>query len=361
MNFAGFKIGLVGPLPPPEGGMAIQTAQLARLLGDAGATVVIVRVNEPYRPLWVRKLRGVRALLRLIAYLVRLWKAIGQVDVVHLLANSGWSWHLFAAPAIWVAWLRKRPVIVNYRGGEAENFFSRSWWVVKPTLKRASRIMVPSGFLVEVFKKRGFSASIVPNVLDLTNFPCRGATVENISAPRFIITRNLEAIYDIDTAIRAFYKIKQEIRGAQLSIAGSGPEEKILKAQVHELGLDASVQFCGRLNRQEIIGLYQNADLMLNASVEDNSPNSLIEAMACGVPVVSTSVGGIPWLIEDRVSGLLVPARQPDDMAKAAIELLRNALLRSHIIGEALNVAQRFDQKAVLVKLEVEYADLVNH
>ena len=109
-------IGLVGPLPPPSGGMANQTRQLARLLEESGLSVELVQVNVPYHPRWVEHLRGIRAAFRLVPYLANLWRAAGRVDLFHIMANSGWAWHLFAAPAIWIAHLRGIPAIVNYRG-----------------------------------------------------------------------------------------------------------------------------------------------------------------------------------------------------------------------------------------------------
>ena len=144
---AASRIGLVGPLPPPSGGMANQTRQLARLLGEEGLDVELVQVNAPYRPPWVEPLRGVRAFFRLAPYLVRLWRAAGRVRLFHVMANSGWAWHLFAAPAVWIARLRGVPVVINYRGGGAEEFFERSLFWVRPTMRLADRVIVPSGFL----------------------------------------------------------------------------------------------------------------------------------------------------------------------------------------------------------------------
>ena len=97
------SIGLVGPLPPPSGGMANQTRQLARLLTDAAMAVEIVQVNAHYRPHWIGNLRGVRAVFRLVPYLLRLWRCAGRADLFHVMANSGWAWHLCAAPAVWIA------------------------------------------------------------------------------------------------------------------------------------------------------------------------------------------------------------------------------------------------------------------
>ena len=92
------SIGLVGPLPPPSGGMANQTRQLAGLLADTAMAVEIVQANAPYRPAWVARVRGVRALFRLVPYVFRLWRCAGRTDLFHVMANSGWAWHLCAAP-----------------------------------------------------------------------------------------------------------------------------------------------------------------------------------------------------------------------------------------------------------------------
>ena len=142
---AGLRIGLVGPLPPPAGGMAMQTRQLAELLRGEKADVLLVPTNAPYRPAWVANWRGLRAVFRLLPYLVALWRAAGRSDVMHVMANSGWSWHLFAAPAVWISRLRRVPVVVNYRGGEAAEFLARSARGVRGTMRRTSRLIVPSG------------------------------------------------------------------------------------------------------------------------------------------------------------------------------------------------------------------------
>src|SRR6185437_827815 len=129
---ANLTIALVGPLPPPGGGMANQCRQLAELWQADGIAVRLVRTNEPYRPRWLEKVRFLRAPARVLPYWCVLWKTCGAVDLVHLFANSGWSWHFYAAPAIVVARLRRVPVIVNYRGGGAAEFFARApRWVAK--------------------------------------------------------------------------------------------------------------------------------------------------------------------------------------------------------------------------------------
>ena len=169
------RIGLIGPLPPPSGGMANQTRQLGELLAAAGAQVTTVQVNAPYRPSWIGRVPLARSVFRLLPYLSALWRAAGKSDVFHVMANSGWSWHLFAAPAVWVARSRGVAVVVNYRGGEAAEFLQGSAALVRFTMRRVAALVVPSGFLQGVFQRFGMQAEIVPNIIDLSRFAPREA------------------------------------------------------------------------------------------------------------------------------------------------------------------------------------------
>ncbi|MCL6484934.1 MAG: glycosyltransferase, partial [Janthinobacterium lividum] len=170
MIFAGLRIALVGPLPPPAAGMANQTAQLARLLRDDGAHVQLLAVNDSVLPPWLARIRYLRAALRLPVFLWRLWRMANTVDLFHIMANSGWSWHLHAAPALWIASLKGKPALLNYRGGEAAAFLARSPRLVALSLSRASAIVVPSVYLAGIFEQYGHTAHIVPNVVDLQRF-----------------------------------------------------------------------------------------------------------------------------------------------------------------------------------------------
>ncbi|HZM47506.1 MAG TPA: glycosyltransferase family 4 protein [Burkholderiales bacterium] len=323
MSDAALRIGLVGPLPPPSGGMANQTRQLARLLGEEGLNVEIVQVNAPYRPSWIESLHGVRAFFRLVPYLVQLWISAGRVRLFHVMANSGWAWHLFAAPAIWIAKLRGIPVVVNYRGGGAREFLETSIFWIRPTLRLADRLIVPSGFLQEVFRDFGVAAEVVPNVIDLDRFSARtepgGGGGDR---PHLIVTRNLEPLYDIGAAIRTLAIVRRARPGARLTIAGSGPERDRLAALAQSLGAGDSVVFTGRLDNERIAGLYREADISINPSLVDNMPNSILESLASGVPVVSTDVGGVRYVVEHRKTALLVPPRDAEAMAGAVLELL---------------------------------------
>ena len=355
-DLGGLRIGLVGPLPPPHGGMSNQTRQLAHLLAESRVTVEVVRTNAPYSPAWVASLRGVRALVRLLPYLLRLWRCAGRVDLMHVMANSGWAWHLFAAPAIWIASLRGVPVVVNYRGGEASAFLMRSARIVKATMARANALVVPTGFLVGVFARHGIEARLVPNIVDTSRFARKEAAVAS-APPHLIVARNLEPIYDNATAIRAFAIVRNDFPAACLSVAGTGPERGALEQLVAELGLGDAVSFTGALDRDAIAALFRSADVMINASRADNTPNAILEALATGVPVVSTDVGGIPFLVQHEKTALLVSVGDPEALAAAAVRCLSDRALARQLVANGWAMVEGFTWPAVRTTLARVYRD----
>ena len=338
-------IGLVGPLPPPFGGMANQTRQLAELLRGEGVSVSVVQTNAPYRPHWVTDIPVVRAVFRLIPYLVSLWKVSERCDLLHVMANSGWSWHLFAAPAIWIAKLRNTPVIVNYRGGEAASFLGKSSQLVGFSLRMASGLIVPSGFLKTVFARFNLASEIVPNIIDLERF--RNPSPHRPIRRHLLVARNLEPIYDNETAIRAFLAVHRKHPDATLTIAGSGPLAAPLRTLADKLGLADAVIFTGRLDREAMAQAYRNADIAINPSLVDNMPNSVLEALASGVPVVSTDVGGVPYIVCDGQTAQLVPPNAPEAMAEAILRLMNDNTLSEQLINNGLAEVQNYTWQRV--------------
>jgi glycosyltransferase involved in cell wall biosynthesis len=220
-------------------------------------------------------------------------------------------------------------VVINYRGGLAEDFLAAQGASVRRTLRRAAALVVPSGFLREVFARHDMHAMIVPNVVDLETFgPAKRINPRAGNAPYIVVARNLEYLYGNDIAIRAFVALRARFPGATLSIAGSGPELETLRQLAVDLRVAEAVEFTGRLEVAEMAALYRTADVVLNPSRADNTPNSILEALACGVPVVSTRVGGIPFLVEHAKSAWLVEPDAPEEAAAGMARVLQDPELQ---------------------------------
>jgi len=125
-------------------------------------------------------------------------------------------------------------------------------------------------------------------------------------------------------------------------VAGEGPERSTLEALAKQLGLEASVVFAGQLEHEEVARLYQQASVMLNPSKVDNAPNSVLESLAAGVPVVSTDAGGVAHLVAHRQTALLVPVGDFHAMAAALISVLSDTALADGLAARGLEFAQRF-------------------
>lgn len=335
-------IGMVGPTPPPNGGMALQTLQLVDMLRAEGFMVTPLSTTPAWKPAFIGRIPILRAVVRLLTFIFAVWRLAKKADVVHVMANSGWSWQLHAAPALWLCWLRGTPAIVNYHGGAARDYFDQSFSRVKPSMDKASLVVVPSGYLEDVFADFKIDTRVVPNVVDRMLF--KPNTEPKIESDVFtlVITRNLEEIYGIRTALEALAIVLAQTPGVCMKIAGSGPQELQLKALTQQLGIADNVDFVGRLDRAGVVALYESADAMLNPTTVDNMPTSVIEAMASGLPVISTDVGGIPYIVTNRKTALLVPADEPGLLASAILELKASVTLQQQLREGALVEVEKY-------------------
>lgn len=346
------RICLVGPVPPPYGGMSVQTLQLGDLLRKEGLEVITLPVNFPF-PKWlhfVDKLKYIRATVRLFFYFVVLFRMLRRVDLIHILSNSYLNFFLYTTPALIVAKFYGRKVIINYRGGLAREFLAKYKWAACRFFRSADAIIVPSEFLVDVFKEYGYMPYIVPNVIDLGRF-FNQEIRDPLNGPiRLLVVRNLEKIYNVGCAIRAFHYIQKAFPQAKLILVGEGTEERALKRIVSNMKLEGVV-FGGRVHHQDLPKVYKEATVVLNPSDADNFPISVLEALASGVPLVSTNVGGIPYLIKDGLTGLLVNRNDAKEMADRVLRLLQDKDLYQHLSENGQKEALKYSWDFIRPKL----------
>lgn len=333
------SICLVGELPPPTGGMAIQAEMLGAALRSEGHRVRHVRTNALSQDSPLRQLPLIRGVVNFAMYLPLMLIGAMSCKVVHIFSNSGLSFFLFSAPAILTGRLLRKHVVVHYHGGAAPLFLASSGRLVVPLLKSASALVVPSGYLARVFSEHGLKPVQIPNMVA----PAEPRVDHGLPPrPRILMARNLTPVYNVACGLRVFSKVLARFPEAELIVAGEGPERDALLRLAQELGAAGRVQFLGNIGNARLREWMLRSDVLLNTSRTDNQPVSIMEAFASGLVVVSTSVGGIPDLVRHEINGLLGPDDDAPALAALVLQALQDADLRQRLVRNARASAEQF-------------------
>jgi L-malate glycosyltransferase len=348
---------LVAPALRILGGQAVQANYLLQHLGREPNFEISFVPHNPRLPGPLRLLQSikyVRTLVTSFVYCVNLLIQIPRHDIVHTFSASYLSFLIAPAPAIILARLFGKKVILNYRSGEAEDHL-RCWpRTAAPIMRLADERIVPSQYLIDVFWKFGLRATAVPNIIDPDRFRFKE---RKPLRPIFLSNRNLYPLYNVACILRAFARIQQAFPEARLIIAGDGIQRPSLENLARELKLQ-NVEFRGRVAPHKMHELYDEAHIFLNSSNIDNMPGSILESFGTGMPVVSTSAGGIRCIVTHEQTGLLVPRNDHDAMAAWAIRLLESPDLASSIARNAYEECAGYTWEAVREKWLAAYARL---
>jgi glycosyltransferase involved in cell wall biosynthesis len=339
------KVGIVAPSLRYVGGQSVQADLLLRLWqNDREIDTKFIAVDPPLLSGfgWAENLPGIRTLLREPIYIWGLWRGLEDVDIAHVFSASYWSFLLAPAWAWLVGKLRSKKVLIHYHSGEARSHLQR-FRSGKFVLARADKIVVPSGYLVDVFREFGLRASAVPNLIDLSQFRYRE---RNPLRPHLVCTRGFSAYYSVDVVVKAFAEVQKEYADSVLDLVGNGPLENDLRKLVADLKLN-NVNFTGVASRKEIGRYYDQADIFINASWLDNMPVSVIEAFGSGTPVVTTSPEAMPYLVEHGQTGLLSPVGDERALASNVIRLLREPTLAKALARNAYQESRKYSWEAV--------------
>jgi len=342
----------IGPYPPPYGGMAIQLQTMAENLRKDGFDVTVIKVNQDI-PFILKNLKGIRTFINFIYYIHALFKNIPKVDVVYILASSHLYFFVIVAPAVLLSNFYKKKTFINYRGGGPQEFFKRFRPIIYYIMKQV-KITVPSGYLKKVIKDYlKLDSYIVPNIayLDLFSYRERAPL-----KPYFLCTRHFEPMYNVSCIVKAFKIIAKKFPEAKLGLVGDGLEREKIISLVKQLGISDKVKFYGKLPHEGLPKIYNNYDIFINASNVDNFPGSIVEAFAAGLPVVSTNPGGIPYLVKDGKTGLLVNMNDCGALAQKAIFLLKNPQIAIKIA----RVARKESEKCRWEKVKKTLLEVIN-
>jgi glycosyltransferase involved in cell wall biosynthesis len=352
------RVALIGPSMRYVGGQSVQADLLLNNWKDdpdVAASFAAVDPRFPFGLRWAERVPVMRTIVRQPLYLWKLWRSLKDVDIAHIYSASYASFLLAPLPAWCVARARGKKTLVNYHSGEARDHLRRSP-IARRLLQRADKLVVPSGYLVQVFREFALEAQVVPNIVDISQFQYRRRAPVR---PHLVCTRGFHPYYGIDLVVRAFAQVKELYPEAQLDLVGGGELEQSIRDLVRQLNL-SNVNFVGVASRKDIGGFYDRADIFVNASNLDNMPVSVLEAFASGTPVVTTEPEGMKYIVAHERTGLLSPPGDATALAKNIVRVLKEPDLAARLAQSAFEESSRYRWAAVREQWLRVYAGLTS-
>ncbi len=290
---------------------------------------------------WPGKMR------RLADMLSTVWRTRNNYWLAQVDLYSGPAFYWAAAVCILLRMLHK-PYILTLHGGSLPEFGRRRPWAMRKLLRSAAAVTAPSLYLFEAMREFRADIQVLPNAIALAHYPF---LLRDSARPRLVWIRAFHDIYHPTLAVRVLAQLQERFPDIQLTMAGPDKGDGSLQATqalARELGVDQRIQFLGQVPKAEIARWINSGDVFLNTSSVDNCPVTVIEAMACGACVVTTAVGGIPYLCNHGADAMLSPPGDVDAMVESVAEVLGQPALAAALSRNARSRVELLDWSAIL-------------
>ena len=284
-------------------------------------------------------------LLRLVDMLWSIVNYRNDIDYV-LIDTYSTSNFYYALLCAYVAKILNIKYIPILHGGNLPERLKKNPKFSKFLFENSYKNVAPSGYLQDAFQKAGYEVTYIPNNIEINNYTFKK---QEKLEPKLLYVRAFSTLYNPGLALEVLQKLLKKYPDAVLCMVGpdrDGTFEKI-KVKCKEMGLEDKVTFTGKMEKEAWWELSKAYDIFINTTNFDNTPVSLIEAMALGLPIVTTNVGGIPYLVADGTDGLTVPPRDADAMAEKIDYLVSNPVQAKAMAQNARKKAESFDWEMV--------------
>ena len=283
-------------------------------------------------------------LLRMMDMILKTIRYGSKVDYVLIDTYSTYNfWYAFVVSQICI--LFEKPYIPILRGGDLPNRIKSSPKFSKLIFCNSLYNVAPSTYLFNIFDNLNYpNLKLIPNTIEIGNY---NFLKRNELAPKILWVRSLSVIYNPKMAIDVLAILKTSFLEAELCMVGQEKDVRMNDLKEYADSLGVNVTFTGKLSKTDWIKLSENYDIFINTTHFDNTPVSLIEALALGLPVVSTNVGGIPYLVRDKETALLVNDSDSQAMADAINELIKSPELAKELAANGRKLAEQFDWQIV--------------
>ena len=250
------------------------------------------------------------------------------------------------------------PFALFLHGGDLPLRVVKSPFISKQLFSAATKLISPSEYLRSSFLKLGYQPVLIPNIVNIKNYHYK---VREIDSVDLLWVRNFREHYNPILAVNVLAKLSDLSIPTSLKMVGPGGIDSSLescRARAVELHIADKVDFTGMMTKAQWIELSKSCNVFINTTNVDNTPVSVIEAMALGLPVVSTNVGGIPFLLEDGVDALLVEPNDQEAMCRAIERLKSDPELVKQLTLNARKKVENFDWEVVKHKWKKLFDEL---
>lgn len=232
--------------------------------------------------------------------------------LIDTFSTSNFYYALFTSQLCRLCNVKYLPIL---HGGNLPNRLNQSPKLSRLIFKNSNQNVAPSGYLKYEFEKKGFSTTLIPNTIPIKSYRFKKRLKIK---PRLLYVRAFAKIYNPTMAIEVLKELKNTYPNAALCMVG--PDKDGTQADVQQLikryQLHDSVEITGVLSKEDWHKKSEDFDIFINTTNVDNTPVSVIEAMALGLPVVSTNTGGLPYLINNGKDGILIEKENPSKMVQ---------------------------------------------
>lgn len=329
------RILLIGNYQPSVGGISGQMEVLCQCLQKEDIDCTIFSTKGSF-------------LKRLLRF-CELLRIARQYDVLHIHGCSEWGF-LPIVYGIFIGKIWHKRIIVTYHGGGADEYFSQHARFVKRWFSRANVVIVLNGFLKKVFDKYAIPCVVIPNIVELSE-PVQRKEHKGI---RFISVRHLRPLYNIPCILEAYRQVREQYADCSLTILGQGPQREELEQMVQDLHIP-DVIFVGQVPNTEMMRYLSESDIMLSAPHIDNMPVSVLEAMNAGVLVISSRVGGVPYIIEENQTGLFFTDDKATELASKMMWAIEHPKEREQMVTAAQADVQKYTWQNIKEQIYQNY------
>lgn len=343
-----YKIAIIAPFPPLPGGMAQLAVQIANNLEKDGHRVFRINLGA-----------GKAGFLWLPILYMRFILVSFQSDIVHVISASGFSLWAKDLVALICARMLGRKTVLNFVGGAALEKVPSWGWCKRLPFRLAHSVVVPTILFRDSLIQAGIEArfKVIPHVVEIETFLAEKSETKN---PVLFGAKTLVPYSGFDHLIEIFCLVKKHFQDAEFWIAGDGPAKSDLESLVIKKGI-SGVHFFGFVPDDKFPSLMGQASIFVHGTRYESFGIVLVEAMAAGLPVVAYSVGGIPEVIIDNVTGYLIPFGNVDIFSEKLVDLLENQSRRTQMSQKARQFSQRFSWWNIGNLWYELYRDLMEH